>query len=47
MVGTQFHPEFLSRPNQPHPLFVRFIASVCERAGITVHKNEQIAWTAQ
>ncbi|MBC8100646.1 MAG: CTP synthase, partial [Armatimonadetes bacterium] len=21
MVGTQFHPEFLSRPNRPHPLF--------------------------
>lgn len=32
MVGTQFHPEFLSRPNRPHPLFVRFLASVCERA---------------
>lgn len=25
MVGTQFHPEFLSRPNAPHPLFVGFI----------------------
>ncbi|MEP7291941.1 MAG: CTP synthase [Chloroflexota bacterium] len=25
MVGTQFHPEFLSRPNAPHPLFVSFI----------------------
>jgi CTP synthase len=23
MLGTQFHPEFLSRPNRPHPLFVR------------------------
>jgi CTP synthase len=21
MVGTQFHPEFRSRPNRPHPLF--------------------------
>lgn len=21
MIGSQFHPEFLSRPNQPHPLF--------------------------
>lgn len=21
MVGSQFHPEFLSRPNRPHPLF--------------------------
>jgi len=22
MVGCQFHPEFLSRPNRPHPLFI-------------------------
>jgi CTP synthase len=25
MLGTQFHPEFLSRPNRPHPLFVNFV----------------------
>lgn len=25
MVGSQFHPEFLSRPNLPHPLFDAFI----------------------
>lgn len=25
MLGTQFHPEFLSRPLSPHPLFVAFI----------------------
>lgn len=24
-VGVQFHPEFKSRPNKPHPLFVGFI----------------------
>jgi len=24
-VGTQFHPEFKSRPLQPHPLFVGFV----------------------
>jgi CTP synthase len=34
MLGTQFHPEFLSRPNRPHPLFVAFMKAVCERAGI-------------
>lgn len=27
MVGTQFHPEFKSRPNRPHPLFSSFIAA--------------------
>jgi CTP synthase len=25
MLGSQFHPEFLSRPNRPHPLFRDFI----------------------
>ncbi len=25
MVGSQFHPEFRSRPNQPHPLFLGLI----------------------
>lgn len=24
-VGVQFHPEFKSRPNRPHPLFVGFV----------------------
>ena len=27
-VGTQFHPEFKSRPLAPHPLFVEFIRAV-------------------
>lgn len=31
MLGTQFHPEFLSRPNRPHPLFVAFIKAIRER----------------
>ncbi len=25
MIGSQFHPEFLSRPNKPHPLFLGLI----------------------
>ncbi len=32
MVGSQFHPEFLSRPNRPHPLFVSFIQAAIEKA---------------
>jgi CTP synthase len=31
MVGSQFHPEFLSRPNRPHPLFTNFIKAVIAR----------------
>ncbi|MDP2946311.1 MAG: gamma-glutamyl-gamma-aminobutyrate hydrolase family protein, partial [bacterium] len=33
-VGTQFHPEFKSRPLNPHPLFREFI-----RAAITHHSK--------
>lgn len=28
MLGTQFHPEFKSRPNAPHPLFRAFLLAV-------------------
>jgi len=34
MVGSQFHPEFLSRPNRPHPLFRAFVQAVADRAGV-------------
>jgi CTP synthase len=35
MVGTQFHPEFKSRPNRPHPLFRDFIgACVRQSSGV-------------
>lgn len=34
MLGTQFHPEFLSRPNRPHPLFKAFIKAICELKSI-------------
>ncbi len=30
MVGSQFHPEFLSRPMRPHPLFAGFIQAACK-----------------
>ena len=30
MAGTQFHPEFLSRPVRPHPMFRDFIAKSYE-----------------
>jgi CTP synthase len=30
-VGVQFHPEFKSRPNRPHPLFLEFIRVSQER----------------
>ena len=33
MVGTQFHPEFLSRPNRPHPLFREFYPGSVRQTG--------------
>jgi CTP synthase len=33
-VGVQFHPEFKSRPNHPHPLFASFIKAAKERASL-------------
>lgn len=38
MLGTQFHPEFLSRPNRPHPLFLAFMRAASDHAG-NVEKN--------
>jgi len=32
MIASQFHPEFLSRPNRPHPLFVGLVKAAKERA---------------
>jgi CTP synthase len=31
MLGTQFHPEFRSRPNRPHPLFRAFLHAAISR----------------
>jgi CTP synthase len=33
MIGCQFHPEFRSRPNRPHPLFVALIEAAMEYGG--------------
>ena len=35
MLGSQFHPEFQSRPNRPHPLFRDFI-----RAAIDLRRRQ-------
>jgi len=32
MLGSQFHPEFTSRPTRPHPLFRDFVAAAKERS---------------
>ena len=32
-VGVQYHPEFKSRPNKPHPLFKGFVGAALAHAG--------------
>jgi len=39
-VGSQFHPEFKSRPDRPHPLFHDFIGAAIERRALTGSKND-------
>ena len=42
MLGSQFHPEFLSRPNRPHPLFAAFVkASAAYRRAKTQLTDSQ------
>ncbi len=40
-VAAQFHPEFLSKPNTPHPLFTGFVAAaLARRLGVQKHARE-------
>lgn len=40
MLGSQFHPEFLSRPNRPHPLFRAFVSAAVQYSGGKNGKGE-------
>ena len=35
MIGSQFHPEFKSRPTRPHPLFSAFVEAAREQAKVS------------
>lgn len=39
MLACQFHPEFLSRPNRAHPLFLGLIEAACRKAGLPDSKE--------
>ena len=41
MIASQFHPEFLSRPNRPHPLFVGFMKATRQKAGLEDTKEQE------
>jgi len=36
-VAVQFHPEFKSRPNRAHPLFVEFVKAALEQQETKKH----------
>jgi CTP synthase len=39
MLGSQFHPEFKSRPTRPHPLFANFIETAVNHAKLAGQKK--------
>lgn len=43
MLGSQFHPEFKSRPNRPHPLFKGFLAAAVEYQRQQQSSEEMVA----
>ena len=49
MVGSQFHPEFRSRPYRPHPLFRGFIGACVARQEARINEvaEDAAAATAQ
>jgi len=40
-LGTQFHPEFRSRPDRPSPPFVGFLDAVLDNAGVETEAVEE------
>jgi CTP synthase len=41
-IATQFHPEFLSRPNTPHPLFRGFMKAILDQDVLpSLQKSEE------
>ncbi|SIR77940.1 glutamine hydrolyzing CTP synthase [Natronorubrum thiooxidans] len=44
-LGTQFHPEYTSRPGQPSPPFVGLVEAVLERTNATADTEQESAET--
>lgn len=39
-VGVQYHPEFKSRPNRPHPLFLGFVEAASRHGSVSIECHE-------
>jgi CTP synthase len=46
-VATQFHPEFKSRPERPHPLFAGFVAAALAERGLKAAGRKPAEPTAE
>jgi CTP synthase len=42
-LAVQFHPEFKSKPTQPHPLFAAFVAAAYEHKTTAEREATQVA----
>jgi len=40
-LGTQFHPEYTSRPGQPSPPFLGLVEAVCDRAATETEQTDE------
>jgi CTP synthase len=43
MIGSQFHPEFASRPDKPHPLFVGLVRAAVQFDGNANRASRQVS----
>jgi CTP synthase len=41
-IGCQFHPEFKSRPLEPHPLFASFVGAACQYRKVRQRTASQV-----
>jgi CTP synthase len=47
-TACQYHPEFLSRPGKPHPLFRGLVAAAQQRAGGSPsERSDEVAASAK
>ena len=45
-IASQFHPEFKSRPDDPHPLFSGFVGAALERRRLVTSNEKSEAETS-
>ena len=38
-LGVQYHPEFKSRPNRPHPVFIHFVEAALQRKALMTEQE--------